>query len=152
MLLQIEQTMCHVAYDCDLTQNTWQAHKPRLTDYILKLLQTNSYQEAVFVISMRARSAFATFSAAHLGGEFGAFIDSVLRQHREETTKFLSKWSRTILPVVHNAYVRPMVYRHLQEIEATFGLEPFDADIVAAALRLREANVGAFASASLSLK
>lgn len=140
LLLRIEATMCALAYDVDLCKNTWAPRHTLLVDYILRLMQKPSIPERVFLLSARARTACATFTKTHLGGPFGKFINHVLRRYRNETALFLSRWPSTLMPIVHSAYLRPMVYEYLRTLMQTYDLEPFDSDIVAAARQLRAAR------------
>jgi hypothetical protein len=123
----------------DLAGGGWRLWEGEIVDYVQQLMASPSREEAVFIASSRVRKVFIDVSRAHLGGEFGAFVDRVVRDNRD-LVQFVARFPDQLMPFVHNVFVRPLVFQHVSRVAAT--IQPLDSDILDMAREFKRARKG----------
>jgi hypothetical protein len=134
----LEDQMCTMpAEPIDLAGDRWRVLQDYMVEYIHQLMATPSREEAMFIASPRVRKVFIDFSHAHLNGDFGRFVDRAVRES-PDLVQFVARFPDNIMPIVHNVFVRPLVFQQASRVAAN--IQPLEDDVIDLAREFKRAR------------
>lgn len=125
----------------DVKGEEWKQFKPQIADLVREYLRYPTGElEDKFRTDPDLRARLARLCAKELGGEFGAFIDSLVQADEEGFVEFMARFEPPLDKLAHAWLLRPMVYQTLSALMGarTFGTFYVPPRLTARAAKLRQ--------------